>query len=137
MAKTRHPIKLPEKKTDSRAEFLSKNRMAGGYLPPALSERFSIYSVYKGISRSQLIHTLIERELTDPELPSFSEMIDDIARRYLVLKADNVSMARYKLIISSQLDRKKLSLEQIKSIVDRMEEIANGESSTKKESDSK
>ncbi|MFA5432335.1 MAG: hypothetical protein WC319_05615 [Candidatus Paceibacterota bacterium] len=137
MVKTRHPIKLPEKKTDSRAEFLSKNRMAGGYLPPALSERFSIYSVYKGVSRSQLIHTLIERELTDPELPSFSEMIDDIARRYLVLKADNVSMARYKLIISSQLDRKKLSLEQIKSIVDRMEEIANGESSTKKESNSK
>lgn len=137
MVKTRRPIKLPEKKTDSRAEFLSKNRMAGGYLPPALSERFSIYSVYKGISRSQLIHTLIERELTDPELPSFSEMIDDIARRYLVLKADNVSIARYKLIISSQLDRKKLSLEQIKSIVDRMEEIANGESSTKKESNSK
>jgi hypothetical protein len=137
MVKTRYPIKLPEKKTDSRAEFLSKNRMAGGYLPPALSERFSIYSVYKGVSRSQLIHTLIERELTDPELPSFSEMIDDIARRYLVLKADNVSMARYKLIISSQLDRKKLSLEQIKSIVDRMEEIANGESSTKKESNSK
>lgn len=137
MVKTRHPIKLPEKKTDSRAEFLSKNRMAGGYLPPALSERFSIYSVYKGVSRSQLIHTLIERELTDPELPSFSEMIDDIARRYLVLKADNVSIARYKLIISSQLDRKKLSLEQIKSIVDRMEEIANGESSTKKESNSK
>ena len=137
MVKTRYPIKLPEKKTDSRAEFLSKNRMAGGYLPPALSERFSIYSVYKGVSRSQLIHTLIERELTDPELPSFSEMIDDIARRYLVLKADNVSIARYKLIISSQLDRKKLSLEQIKSIVDRMEEIANGESSTKKESNSK
>jgi len=137
MVKTRYPIKLPEKKTDSRAEFLSKNRMAGGYLPPALSDRFSIYSVYKGVSRSQLIHTLIERELTDPELPSFSEMIDDIARRYLVLKADNVSIARYKLIISSQLDRKKLSLEQIKSIVDRMEEIANGESSTKKESNSK
>ena len=137
MVKTRYPIKLPEKKTDSRAEFLSKNRMAGGYLPPALSDRFSIYSVYKGVSRSQLIHTLIERELTDPELPSFSEMIDDIARRYLVLKADNVSIARYKLIISSQLDRKKLSLEQIKSIVDRMEEIANGESDTKKESNSK
>ncbi len=128
MSKKVGKVKLEEKETDS--ALLSKNRIAGGYLPPALAERFSIYSVYKGVSRSHIVHELIENAMADA--PELSEMVDDIAKRFLLLKTEKMSIERYKIIASRQLDKRKLSLDQIRTITDRMEELANERTSKKK-----
>lgn len=114
-------------------ELLSRNTLAGGYLPPALADKFSLYTVYHGLSRSHVIYNLVEKEMLNA--PSNPEMIDNIAKRMLVLKADKISMDRYKITVSRQLDKKKLSVEQIEAITTRMEEIVNG--SKKEKTDTK
>lgn len=117
--------------TKQPASFLSRNKLAGGYLPPALADKFSLYTVYKGLSRSHVVYDLIERELLG--VPSNEEMVDSIAERFLLLKADKTSIDRYKILVSRQLDKKKLAIEQIEAITTRMEEIVNG--GTKKKVD--
>jgi hypothetical protein len=67
--------------------------------------------------------------------PSNPEMIDTIAKRMLMLKADKMSIDRYKITVSRVLDKKKLSVEQIEAINTRMEEIVNG--SKKEKTDTK
>jgi len=114
-------------------ELLSRNTLAGGYLPPALADKFSLYTVYHGLSRSHIIYDLVEKEMLNA--PSNPEMIDTIAKRMLMLKADKMSMDRYKITVSRLLDKKKLSVEQIEAINTRMEEIVNG--SKKEKTDTK
>ena len=114
-------------------ELLSRNTLAGGYLPPALADKFSLYTVYHGFSRSHVIYDLVEKEMLNA--PSNPEMIDTIAKRMLMLKADKMSIDRYKITVSRLLDKKKLSVEQIEAINTRMEEIVNG--STKEKTDTK
>ena len=111
--------------------LLDRNKMAGGYLPPALADKFSLYAVYKGLSRSHVICDLVEKELSK-EAPSTPTMVNDIAKRLLLLKADNMSMHQYKITASGLLNKKRLTVDQIEAIIKRMEEIENG---SKKEKD--
>ena len=114
--------------------LLNRNKMAGGYLPPALADKFSLYTVYKGLSRSHIICELIEKELSR-EAPAVPTMINDIAKRLLLLKADNMSMHQYKITATGLLNNRKLTADQIESIIKRMEEIENG--SKKEKTDTK
>lgn len=121
MIKKKNKAVVEEKQPN---ELLGRNRLAGGYLPPALADKFSLYTVFHGLSRSHIIYSLIEKEMLSA--PSASAMIDHIANKLLLLKADKTSIERHKVIVSRQLDKKKLSLEQIEAITARMEEIVNG-----------
>ena len=117
-------VKKPSK------DLLSRPKMAGGYIPPALADKFSLYAVYQGLSRSLVIGDLIEKALMDA--PSNEEMIDKISKRILLLKMDDVTIDDYRNSVIAQLNKKKLSQDQIKAIISRMGDILNGSKKEKK-----
>lgn len=121
------PKTIKKKKTEpvEKEILLDRQKMAGGYLPLALADKFSLYTVYKGLSRSHIICDLVEKELSK-EAPSVASMVNDIAKRLLLLKADKIPMEQYTSIVSVQLHKKKLAMEHIEAIIKRMEEIGNG-----------
>lgn len=123
MLKTTDKKETPIK---SSGDFFSRNKLVGGYVPPTLADKFSLYAIYKGLSRSIIIHELVANEIK--EGPSEAEMIDAIALRLLVYKPDTVTISTYKTQVMEILRRKKLSEQQSIMIVNQMEAIANGES---------
>ena len=76
----------------------------------------------------------MEKELSK-EAPSVASMVNDVAKRLLLLKADKIPMEQYKSIVSIQLHKKKLAMDHIEAIIKRMEEISNG--SEKEKTDTK
>lgn len=110
---------------------LEKARMVGGYLPHPLAEKLGVMALFKDVTRSDIIRSLLEEQLN--KAPSTAEMLEKIAERLYLTWSQTIPLSEYLDIVTRHLESKKLSDGHVVYVLRAIEEIAKAEAQRKAE----
>jgi len=105
---------------------LEKVRLVGGYLPQPLAEKLSVLSLFHDDSRSNIIRSLLEKQLQ--EAPPTAHMLEEIAWRFYKSWCQTIPLSDYLNTVATHLENKKISDGHIIYVIRLIEEIAKEES---------
>ena len=96
--------------------FKQKNRLVGGIVPQPLADKLSLYCLYSIQTRSEIIATLLKKQLSQY---NEKEMIEEIGKR-LSQKVEGLVISKKVAFLSKArnvLKRKKISSKHINRII--------------------
>lgn len=104
---------------------LEKVRLVGGYLPQPLAEKLGVMSLYLDISRSDIIRTLLEKQLN--EAPPVAKMLDEVALRLFHTWSQTTPLQEYLSTVIPFLENKKLSDGHVVYVLQKIEALYNAQ----------
>ena len=109
---------------------LEKVKLVGGYVPQPLADKLSVLALYYDQTRSDIIRSLIERQLA--EEPPVAQLLDVIAQRLYQSWCQTEPLKAYQTKVTPYLERQKLKDSHIMYILCKMETIYEEQIKTEK-----